>query len=52
MGIVWTFLSSILGAFGGLVLYIYYGRRGAFYRSEEAKYQMFRIDEKNRGDDA
>ena len=39
---VWYMLSTILMALGGIVVYIYYLRKGQFDDIEDVKYQMFR----------
>jgi homoserine kinase len=39
---IWTLLSSIIGAVAGLAIYIYYLRKGQFENPEEVKYQLFR----------
>lgn len=35
-------ISSLAAALGGLVLYIYYWRKGQFEDDEAVKYQVFR----------
>lgn len=41
----WTLMSSIAAALAGLVVYIYYLRKGQFDDPEGPKYQMFHEDE-------
>lgn len=41
---IWMILGSIIAAFGGLGLYIYYLRKGQFEDDEMVKYQLFRED--------
>ncbi len=40
----WTIISSVLAALIGLVVYIYYLRKGQFDDPESVKYQLFRED--------
>lgn len=41
----WTFASSMIGALGGLIVYLYYLRKGQFDDSEIVKYQLFREED-------
>jgi nitrogen fixation-related uncharacterized protein len=41
---IWYFLSSLLLALGGIIIYIYYLQKGQFDDPEDVKYQMFRED--------
>lgn len=49
MDLMFMVVSSLVGAFGGLLLYGYYWRKGHFEEVEDIKYQMFRdeIEEDN-----
>lgn len=38
---IWYLLSSILMAFAGIFIYIYYFRKGQFEDTEMIKFQMF-----------
>lgn len=38
----WMILGSIVAAMGGLILYIYFLKKGYFEDEEEIKYQIFR----------
>jgi len=40
----WMIIGSIVAALGGLVLYIYFLRKGQFDDDESVKYQLFRED--------
>lgn len=46
MGVIWTFVSSLIAGLGALLVYMYFARKGSFNELEDVKYQMFRIDEK------
>lgn len=39
-------ISSLALGLGGLLLYIYYQRKGQFEDPEDVKYQMFREEDK------
>ncbi|MBA3958571.1 MAG: cbb3-type cytochrome oxidase assembly protein [Parachlamydiaceae bacterium] len=41
----WYIISSTMMAIAGVMLYIYYLRKGQFEDSEDVKYQIFREDE-------
>lgn len=41
----WTLVSSLITGLGGLIVYIYYMRKGQFDDPEDVKYQLFRDDE-------
>jgi cbb3-type cytochrome oxidase maturation protein len=41
----WTLMASILAGVLGLVVYIYYMRKGQFDDCEDVKYQLFRNEE-------
>lgn len=41
----WCLLSSLALGLAGVVIYIYYLRKGQFDDPEDVKYQMFRDDE-------
>lgn len=40
----WSIMSSVFAALGGLMIYMYYLRKGQFEDSESVKYQLFRED--------
>lgn len=40
----WMLISSIVAALAGLLVYIYFLRRGQFDDPESVKYQLFRED--------
>lgn len=40
----WIFISSIIGALAGLMIYISFLRKGQFDDPESVKYQLFRED--------
>lgn len=42
---VWYLCGTISFALGGMLIYIYYLRKGQFEDPEDVKYQMFREDE-------
>ena len=44
---LWCLVSSILLGLGGMIVYIYFLKKGQFENSEDVKYQMFR-DEENK----
>jgi cbb3-type cytochrome oxidase maturation protein len=44
MEIIWFLILSLLGGLGGLILFIYYLKRGQFEDPEDPKYQLFRED--------
>lgn len=39
------FVSSLITGISGLIVYIYYLRKGQFEDPEDVKYQMFRDDD-------
>jgi len=39
---VWYIISSLIMGCGGLLLYVYYQRKGQFDDPEDVKYQLFR----------
>lgn len=41
----WCLLSSFVLGLAGLLLYVYYLRKGQFDDAEDVKYQMFRDEE-------
>jgi cbb3-type cytochrome oxidase maturation protein len=41
----WYIISSIALGLAGLIVYIYYLRRGQFEDLEDVKYQLFRNDD-------
>ncbi len=43
-------LSTLIMAFGGLGLFVFYLRRGQFDDIEDVKYQMFRDEDDNTKD--
>lgn len=43
---LWTLVSSIAFGLAGLMIYIYYFRKGQFEDPEDVKYQLFRDDQK------
>lgn len=43
---IWCLVSSLALGLGGMLLYIYYLRKGQFDDPEDVKYQMFREEEK------
>ena len=45
--IFWTLISSLAGGIAGVMIYIYYMRKGQFDDPEDVKYQMFREEKKN-----
>ncbi|MFC2049282.1 cbb3-type cytochrome oxidase assembly protein CcoS [Chlamydiota bacterium] len=45
MEIFWFLLLALLGGLGGLIVFIYYLKKGAFEDPEDPKYQMFREEE-------
>lgn len=42
----WCLSSSLLLGLVGMVIYLYYLRKGQFEEQEDVKYQMFRDDDK------
>lgn len=40
----WNIAGSLVAAFIGLVLFIYYWKKGQFEEMEETKYEVFRDD--------
>lgn len=42
---IWYIASSIALGLAGLIVYIYYLRKGQFDDAEEVKYQLFRDEE-------
>lgn len=42
---LWTIISSITMALAGILIYVYYLRKGQFDDPEDVKYQLFRDDE-------
>lgn len=47
MEIFWFLLLSLIGGLAGLVVYIYYLKKGQFEDPEDPKYQMFRQEEED-----
>lgn len=45
---LWCLASSIFLGIGGLIVYIYYLKKGQFEDPEDVKYQMFRDEENNK----
>ncbi len=43
---IWCLVSSLVMGLGGMLLYVYYLRKGQFDDPEDVKYQMFRDEEK------
>jgi cbb3-type cytochrome oxidase maturation protein len=43
---IWLIVSSLAFGCSGLLVYVYYMRRGQFEDPEDVKYQMFRDEEK------
>jgi cbb3-type cytochrome oxidase maturation protein len=43
---IWLIVSSIALGLSGMLIYIYYLRKGQFEDPEDVKYQMFRDEEK------
>lgn len=43
---IWLIVSSIAFSLAGVLVYIYYMRKGQFEDPEDVKYQMFRDEEK------
>lgn len=41
---IWMLLGSIVAAFAGLGIYVYFWSKGEFDDEEEVKYQIFRED--------
>lgn len=41
----WSLFSTIVLALAGIIVYIYYLRKGQFDDPEDVKYQMFRDEE-------
>jgi len=44
MEIFWFLMFSLVGGLGGLLVFIYYLKKGQFDDPEEPKYQIFRED--------
>ncbi len=42
---LWTLISTIIAALAGLMVYIYYLKKGQFDDSESVKYQLFREED-------
>ncbi len=42
---LWLIVSSIAFGLSGMLVYVYYMRKGQFDDTEDVKYQMFREDE-------
>jgi cbb3-type cytochrome oxidase maturation protein len=42
---LWLIVSSIAFGLSGMLVYVYYMRKGQFDDAEDVKYQMFREDE-------
>lgn len=40
----WMLMGTLLMALAGVVIYVYYHRKGQFEDQEEVKYQIFRDD--------
>ncbi len=45
MEVFWFLLLTLVGGLGGLLVFLYYIRRGQFEDPEDPKYQMFREKE-------
>lgn len=43
----WYLVSSIAMGLAGILIYIYYMRKGQFDNSEDVKYQLFREEDEN-----
>lgn len=43
--IYWTIVSTIAAGFAGVMVYIYYMRKGQFEDLEDVKYQLFREEQ-------
>lgn len=43
----WYLLSTILLSLCGLIVFIYFARKGQFENMEDVKYQMFRDEDGN-----
>lgn len=43
--IIWTLFSTITAGFTGLVVFLYFLRKGQFDDIEDIKYQLFRNDQ-------
>ena len=43
--IFWTLIASLIAALSGLLIYVYYLKKGQFDDSESVKYQLFREDD-------
>lgn len=39
---IWNIAGSLLAAFVGLAIFVYYWKRGQFEEMEETKYEVFR----------
>jgi cbb3-type cytochrome oxidase maturation protein len=44
---IWCIGSSLIMGVAGIVIYVYYLRKGQFDDPEDVKYQMFRDEEKD-----
>lgn len=44
---IWYLAPTFSFALAGMIIYIYYLRKGQFDDSEDVKYQMFREDEQD-----
>jgi len=42
---LWTLLGSLLTGLAGILIFVYYLRKGQFEDPEDVKYQMFREDD-------
>ncbi len=45
---IWYIVSTIAMALAGVLIYIYYLRKGQFDDPEDVKYQMFRDEEEEK----
>ncbi len=44
MDVFWLIIGTILAGFAGLLIYVYYLKKGQFEDPESVKYQLFRED--------
>lgn len=45
--IYWTIVSTLIAGIAGVLIYIYYMRKGQFDDLEDVKYQLFREEHDN-----
>ncbi len=49
--IYWTVIGTLIAGLGGLLVYVYYLRKGQFDDLEDVKYDLFRNDDRMPGPD-